>query len=262
MTARARFEAALRATALAALVAALAGCGSAPTPLPAAEAGKNGPLHHYQLGRMYFEQGKVREALEEIDRSLRIDDSLPQVWFYRGYIYWNLSKWKDAEEAFRTALVRNPYYTDARMWLATCLDQQGKPQEALNELDRAAEDRSFQTPEKIQLTKAKILDRQGRLDEALATLRSAVTLRPRFYEAHFAMALVLSKLGRLEEAQLAFDAAEPGYAKDAEFHWKRGEALFRMRRKPEAAKELRRAQELAPGSEAAANAGQLLKEIG
>ena len=236
----------------------LAGCASS-TP---ESTRKSGPLHHYQLSRMYYEQGRDQEALDEIERSLRADRGLPQVWFYRGYIFWNLGKWKAAEQSFREALARNPYFTDARMWLATCLEKEGDVPGALAQLDQAAEDRSFATPEKIHLTKALILERQDRLDEALAALRTAVTVRPRFYDAHYEMALVLTKLNRLDEATLSFDAAEPGYAKDPEFHYRRGEALFRMRRRQEAARELRRALELAPGSEAAAKAGQLLKEIG
>jgi Tfp pilus assembly protein PilF len=210
---------------------------------------------------MYFEQGRVKEAFDEINRSLHADQSLPQVWFFRGYMYWNLEDWTRAEQDFRAALQRNPFYTDARLYLATCLDRRGLPEQALAELDRAAEDRNFTTPERIYLNKAVILRRQGRLDEALAQLRISVTMRPRFYRGHYEMAQVLVQLGRLEESELAFAAAAPGYSKDAEFHYSWGEALFRMRRREDAARELRRALTLGPGSEAAAKASELLKQI-
>lgn len=222
---------------------------------------RKGPLQHYQLARMYFEQQRVPEALGEINRSLEMDKSLPQVWFYRGYIFWSLEEWSKAEQDFRAALERNPFYTDARMYLATCLDRRGAPEEALAELDRALQDRAFPTPEQIHLNKAVILRRLGRRQDALQELQTAVTLRSRFYHGHYEMALVLVDLGRLEEADLAFGAAEPGYTRDADFHLQRGEVLFRLRRNQDAARELRRTVELSPGSDAAAKAGQLLKQI-
>jgi tetratricopeptide (TPR) repeat protein len=237
----------------------LAGCASSPAAGPVK---KDGPLHHYQLGRMYYEQGRVSDALTEIERSLKMDSSLPQVWFYRGYIYWNQSKWKEAETSFRKALEKNGYYTDARMWLATCLDQEGDVAGALEQLDLAAQDRSFPTPEKIHLTRASVLERARRDDEALAELRTAVGEKPRLYEAHYRMALVLARLGKLGEASMAFDTAEPGFIHDAEFHLSRGEVLLRLGRRDDASRELHRTMEIAPGSEWAAKANTLLKEIG
>jgi Tfp pilus assembly protein PilF len=213
------------------------------------------------MGRVYFEQGRVKEAFDEINRALRGDSSLPQIWFFRGYMYWSLEDWTHAEQDFRAALERNPFYTDARMYLATSLDRRGLPDQALAELDRAAQDRNFATPEQIFLNKAVILRRQARVEEALAQLRTAVTLRPRFYRGHYEMAQVLVQLGRFEESEMAFEAAAPGYGKDAEFHYDWGEALFRMRRQDDAARELRRALSLGPGSEAAEKASRLLKQI-
>ncbi len=245
-----------------ALAFALGGAGCATGGEPASAKKKGGPLQHYQLGRMYFEQGRVNEAVQEIDTSLRLDPTLPQVWFYRGYIRWTLEQWAEAEKDFRKALEVNPYYTDARMYLATTRDRQGDLPGALAELDRALLDKAFATPEKIHLTKARILRREKQTEEALASLRAAVTARPRFYEAHYEMGGVLVELGRMGEAETAYRAAEPGYTKNAEYHLRLGETLFNLRRRSEAAAELRRAVELSPGSEAAARAAELLKVIG
>ncbi len=248
-----------RVSAAAVLVAAaLLGCASSGD----AARPHKGPLQHYQMARMYFEQGRVPDALTEINRSLDMDKSLPQVWFYRGYIYWSLEDWVKAEQDFRAALERNPFYTDARMYLATCLDRRSRPDEALAELDRALQDRTFPTPELIYLNKAVIHRRLGRMDDALHELQSAVTLRPRFYRGHYEMGQIFAQQGRLEDAEAAFSAAEPGYSRDAVYHLERGETLFRMRRNQDASRELRRTVDLAPGSEAAAKASQLLKQIG
>ncbi len=241
-----------------ALGALLAGCAS---PGPRSRQ-KDGPLQHYQLARMHFEQGRVPEALEEIERSISLDDSLPQTHHYKGYIFWNLEQWEDAAEAFEDAIALQPYYTDARMFLATCLENLGRIDEALTQLSEAIRDRTYGAREKVFLNRAMILMRQGRLGEALDDLRRAVELKTRYYRAHFEMARVLDQLDRLEEAFTAFEAAEPGYEKDAVFHYERGKALFRGGLLTEAERMLRRAMELAPGSESAAKARELLGVIG
>ncbi|UCF67506.1 MAG: tetratricopeptide repeat protein [Acidobacteriota bacterium] len=243
--------------ALAAALFALA-CASG----PASSQRKDGPLQHYQLARMYFEQGKVPEALAEVDRSLRLDDTLPQTHFYQGYIFWSLQRWSAAEAAFREALQLHPYYTDARMYLATCLDQQNRIDEALSELSRALDDQTYPFPEKIRVNRAVLLRRQGRLSDALTELRRAVEIKPRYYRAHYEMARLLVDMGQGEEALDAFVAAQPGYEADAEFHYRYGAALFRQNRRLEAGRELRRAMDLAPGSETAAKARDLLGVMG
>ena len=100
--------------ALLALLGLAAGCASSNSPSPA----EAGPLQHYQMARMYFEQGRTDEALKEIDLSLRRDDSLPQVHFYKGFIYYSLGDMAKAVPCFEAAIQRDPYYTDARMYLA------------------------------------------------------------------------------------------------------------------------------------------------
>lgn len=241
----------------------LAGCASSRSNSPSQEVArkKAGPMQQYQLARMYFEQGRVPDALEAIERALRADRSLPQLWFYRGYIHWTMERWDKAEADFREAIARNPYFTDARMYLATCLEKRGNPEGALTELDLALTDKTFPTPEQIWLNRALILRRMGRTEDALAALRESVTDRPRFYRGHYEMATLLAAMGRLDDAESAFAAAEAGYPKDAMFHFERGEVLYRLRRPQEAKAELRRAVELAPGSDAAAKAAQLLKSL-
>lgn len=247
-----------RVVAAIAVAAGLAGCAAGPAPRPR----ERGPLAHYQMARMYFGQGKIPEALEEIDRSLELDDSLPQVHFYKGFIFWSLERWEEAARSFERAVAIHPYYTDARMYLATCYENLGRPDDALAELDEALHDRTYPYPEKIHLNKGLILFRQGRSGEALRELRRAVEIRPKYHRAHYEMAKVLESMGRGEEALEAFAAAAPGYEEDPGFHYRYGAALFRAERREEAAKELRRAIELAPGSETAAKARDLLEVIG
>ena len=223
---------------------------------------RRGPMHHYRLGVMYYEQGQVQKALGELERSIRLDDQIPRVHFYRGYVLWNLARYQEAIESFRSAIRINPLFLDARLYLATCLEQLGRPDEALRELDAAIAVPGIANIEQARVNKALILERQGRLDEAILELRRAVTTRPRYHRAHYEMARLLEEQGRFEDALAALDAAAPGYADDAGYHLLRGSVLFRLMRTGQAASEFQRVLELAPGSEAAERAQEMLKVIG
>lgn len=221
-----------------------------------------GPLRHFQLARMFYEQGKVQEALTEIDRSLDLDDSLPQVHAYLGFIHLEQERWEQAATAYRRAIELNPYYTDARQHLALCLEHLGDVPGALEQLEQAGRDRTYPFPEQVHFNRAMVLKHVGRTEEALTELRRAVGLKPRYYRAHFEMAGTLTELQRHEQAVAAYQAAESGYAKDPEFQFRYGAALIRIGRKDDAARALRKAMELAPGSEIAAQAGDLLGALG
>ncbi|MDQ7006837.1 MAG: tetratricopeptide repeat protein [Acidobacteriota bacterium] len=241
--------------------ALLVGWGCASGGARIAEKQKKGPLHFFRLAQLFYEQGKVDEALEQLARSLALDDSLPRTWFFRGQIYSAEDRCSQAVADFRRALTINPHYTEARMYLADCLERLGHPDEALAVLGDALRDGRFPYPEKIHYNRAMIYLRSGRLDDALAALRLAVEAQPRYYRAHFEMAKILEELSRLGEALEAYRTAAPGFSKDPEFLLARGGALLRAGRVDEAGPMLRRVVALSPGSPAAEQASRLLELI-
>ncbi len=235
-----------------------AGCGTAGKTNKA----EDGPLRHYQLARMHYEQGSIPRALAELKTSLAMDDSLPQTHFYLGFIHWRAGEWEQAEAPLRRAVELNPYFTDARMYLADCLDNEGQPDEAVAVLTKALEDKTYPHVEKIFFNRAMIYDRMGRLSESLADLRRAVEIRPRYYLAHSEMARLFDQLGRQDDALRAFASAEPGLREDPGFLYRYGAALFRAGRAAEASSRLRKVTEIAPGSKNAEDASKLLGVMG
>ncbi len=236
-------------------------CGSA-TRVERDQKQAEGPLRHFQLARMYYEQGKVQESLQELDQSFKLDNKLPQVHAYLGYVRLEQEQWAEAAKAYHEAIKLNPYYTDARQHLAVCLQELGDIPGALEQLEQASRDKTYPFPEQIHFNRAMVYRHANQIEEALKELRRAVGLKPRYYRAHFEMAGLLTELRRNDEALLAFVAAEPGYTKDPEFHFRYGSALARSGDKSLAQRELRKAMELAPGSEIAAQAGELLGTLG
>ncbi len=239
----------------------LGGWGCASRGARIADQQKKGPLHFVRLAQLFYEQGKVNAALEQLDRSLALDDTLPRTWLFRGQIYSEEERCEDAVADFRRALEINPHFTEARMYLADCLERLGQPDRALEVLGVALRDGRFPYPEKIHFNRAMIFLRSGRLDDALAALRLAVEAQPRYYLAHFEMAKILEELGRSAEALEAYRTAAPGFAKDPGFLVARAGALLRAGRGAEAGPMLRRVLILSPGSPAAEKASRLLELI-
>ena len=71
-------------------------------------------------------------------RALEIDgelaEALASVGYTRFAFEWN---WRAAEEELRLSIAANPSYATAYRWLANCLSQQGRHDEALQEIRRA-----------------------------------------------------------------------------------------------------------------------------
>jgi tetratricopeptide (TPR) repeat protein len=89
----------------------------------------------------------------------------------------------------------------ARIRLGAALVALGKPEEALEHIDRAMADRHESAEAHFQRTRA--LHKLGRLSEALQTLRRAIELQPRDVRFHEEERRILRRCGRLEEAVAA-----------------------------------------------------------
>jgi tetratricopeptide (TPR) repeat protein len=111
----------------------------------------------------------------------------------------------------------------------------------------------------VYLNLALLYSSQGRNVEAIESLRNSVEINPRFYKAHFELASLLDREGNLDEAAREYEVATPGYRTVGEFHYRLGFVYFRLGDKAKARDALERAIDVAPGSNSAAQAGELLK---
>jgi protein O-GlcNAc transferase len=103
----------------------------------------------------------------------------------------------------------------------------------------------------------------GRLDEAEASYRNALQLEPDYAEAHWSLGYILHKLGRLNEAEASYRRALLIKPDIAEAHSNLGVALMHLGRLDEAEASCRRALEIKPDfAEAHSNLGGILHDLG
>ena len=167
----------------------------------------------------------------------------------------------EAEQLYTRILAAAPGHADCRHFLGVLALQTGRTELAVRLIgDALAAD--GRDPARHN-TLGNALHGLGRLDEAAASYRLALALKPDYAGARYNLANVLQARGRPEEALEHFEQAlalEPGRA---ELHNNLGVALLELGRFTEAVARFERALALAPDhAEACNNLGKGCQELG
>lgn len=244
--------------AVAIALGAMAACGGAKKPLdnPNIEAGKQ-----IRLADSYYRAGRVSESLDIIDKAVANDPKNASLRNFAGQLSFFAGRHEIAEQHFLEALKIDAYMTDARNNLGALYDSTGRKDKAEEEFKKALADSAYPTLEKVHLNLGILYMSQGRQDEAIASFRRGVEINPKFWRGHYELASALDKAGRIEEALREYQVASPDYKANGEYHYRLGLAYMKDRQPDKAREHLSRCQELAPGSENASKALDLLKML-
>jgi tetratricopeptide (TPR) repeat protein len=168
-------------------------------------------------------------------------------------------KYREMENAAREIISRRPDSGPAWQMLAVALRNQGKSElEALSTAARLLPDDAA-----AHNNLANALARLERFDDAVASYRRSLSLKPRFAEASNNLGHVLLALGRKDEALACYRQAVEVKPDFAEAHDNRGNACRELGRFDEAAASHRRALELNSNfPEAHNNLGNTLLDVG
>jgi tetratricopeptide (TPR) repeat protein len=149
------------------------------------------------LSRLYAESGDMQHAVKAIE-AVPVDGRTPKMEFTLGALYDQLKQPKDAIAAYKRAEDQEPGDLQTMDALAQALLNDDQLDAALKEYkDLASAD-----PESAEAEAhvAEIQRRQGKYEDALATVKKARKLDPNLLEAGFNEGLLLDILGRFDEA--------------------------------------------------------------
>jgi arylsulfatase A-like enzyme/Flp pilus assembly protein TadD len=167
---------------------------------------------------------------------------------------------EEAHGAFAQAVEYSPRNAEARFWLGVAKKEEGDREGALREIEEAA--LLDPTMEEVSRERAMILSSLGRTEEAVTILEglaSKSSSPTRFVDLGY----VLEGAGRLEEALRAYEDAIRFSSDSYMAHNNAGSLLDRMGRTEEAERSLRRALAIKEDfPEAHYNLGFLLKKLG
>jgi type IV pilus assembly protein PilF len=211
-----------------------------------------------KMAKSLFAGGRVSEAFKELDEAVaRYPDDASLHHVYGVYAF-QAARHERAVQALHRALEIDPYLTDAHNVLGAVYIDLKDYMAAEQQLNKVLADPAYPTPQLAYFNLGKLYSEQGRDDEAITALRRAVGIDPEYYPGHFQLASLLDKVGKLIEAASEYEVAEPGYRKDGEYWYRRGFAYYRLGEADKARDSLVRVRSIAPGSESAARADEIL----
>jgi tetratricopeptide (TPR) repeat protein len=156
-------------------------------------------LAHSNLGMMYSSQGRLEEAFQEYQISLKLKpDNNMQAHNNLGNVYSRQGRLEEAIQEYLTALKIWPNYTEAHYNLANAYSRQGRLEEAIREylaVIRLQPDNIFAH---TQLGNTYL--NQGRLEEAIQEFLAVLKLQPDDINAHNNLGMAYSKRERFEKA--------------------------------------------------------------
>lgn len=150
------------------------------------------PLFHWNIGYIYLDAGKTREAITHFKKALSLSQDCIAAWGGLGHAYTATREYDLAEAAFRQRLAiekSDNHY----VFLAYTLYMQCNYEDAIACCQQALDMNPLQ--EEAYLNMAKALEKLGRLDEARKALASAIKVNPRNALAYAELAYLHLLLG-------------------------------------------------------------------
>jgi len=160
----------------------------------------NEAKRYFRLGTLQFEQGKTKEAIEAIEKALKLNPRYDEAQYYLGFIYLQQSQPDRAIKALKKAIKINQYYTDAHNQLGLAYRDQGKYKKAMTQFQAALDDKSYRAPEKIHLNIGYLYLKKGKPAEALQSFERAVAIDPNYLRGVLGLAAAYKASGQADQA--------------------------------------------------------------
>jgi len=153
------------------------------------------------LARLYAESGDIQKSIQVIE-AVPEESRTPKMEFTLGAAYDQLKQTKNAIAAYKRAADLEPGDLQTIDALAQALLNDDQLDEALKQYKIIAEDDPENGEALVHM--AEIQRRQGKYEDALATVQKALKLDPDSLEAGYNEGLLLDVLGRLDESAQAY----------------------------------------------------------
>jgi Tfp pilus assembly protein PilF len=193
----------------------LVACSSAGSIAPVAGAEQRS-LGEYDLARDAFQAQRLREALDHVQKALKLDDTNAEAAYLGSVILFQFCaldehsgdcRFNDAEHFAREALRASPDHRDAKNALGVILIHEKRYDDAIAVLKPLADDILYGTPEKAWGNLGWAYLERGSLEEAIDALRRSVAAQPLFCVGNFRLGLAFEKKGDLPLAREALSKA-------------------------------------------------------
>ncbi|MCL2830636.1 MAG: type IV pilus biogenesis/stability protein PilW [Betaproteobacteria bacterium] len=175
---------------------------------------------HTELGALYFRDGNVAVALEELRIALEIDSKYEHAYAMRGLINFYTGERQEAEEDYRKALGIAENDPEINNNYGTFLCQTGRVEESIGYFMRAAKNPSYRTPDLAYLNAGQCAAMAGDDKTAEEYLSRSARLAPRPSSITMVeQAGIRYRRGAYEEARRLLSNARRSGSPDAKALW-------------------------------------------
>lgn len=198
------------------------------------------PWPHYNLGMGYFNGQDYRRAIYEFTKALNLGvdvDADADLHWYLGRCHEARGKWENALQEYSAAIAINESHHGAQhskgvLLLASIDDEsvdatqgpRGGLEESISHLDRATRLAGDRADYLYDLARAYTLD--GRAEESIGALQSAIAIEPGVLEYHTLLAREARRSGNYPLARKAATAALDIDFENIEANWILGDSAF------------------------------------
>ncbi len=182
-----------------------------------------------------LENTKPEDALAAYRKASEITPKDPEPHLSAGLLHERQKEFSDAETEYKQVLALDSHSTEASIGLTNIYMKSGRLSEAEPLLRRLATERADDAGIHLQL--GRVLAAQGKKDDAIAEIQTALKLAPADSEAQREIADLYSSAGKNDLAENTYRALVTTQPKDPELHRGLGQALLRQKKFPEAQEE-------------------------
>ena len=169
----------------------------------------------YDLGRMYYQQGRHADAARSFRRAIELDPREYRAWDNLGLATEALGDFSQAQQHYLKALALvhkdHPRYDVVYANFADLLIRTGDYQHAFDLAVEAAQ-RNPDEPRNFFLA-GKALAQLGKSDLSVRWFEQAIKLNPDYPEPHYLLSQAYRKLGRTEDAERALKSFQAAAAR-------------------------------------------------
>jgi type IV pilus assembly protein PilF len=174
---------------------------------------------HTELGSMYFQDGNMAVALEELKIAIAIDPSYAPAYNVRGLVRLYLREMQPAEEDFKQALrlaENDPEINNNYGWF---LCQTAREKDSVAYFLRAIKNPLYQTPDRAYLNAGRCSQRAGDTEAAEDFFLKALRFSPDNPQALLQLASINYKRGNFELAKKQLSDVVRKVEPNAELLW-------------------------------------------
>jgi adenylate cyclase len=142
----------------------------------------------------------LERALEAAKKAVALDDSLPLAYTYLAWVYVYRKQHEEAIAEGERAISLDPNFAEGYARLGQILTFAGRPEEGLGSVEMALRLDPHYPPNYLDYL-AQAYYAKEKHEEAIAALKKGLTRNPESMGCNLMLAVILSELGRKEEAQ-------------------------------------------------------------